>query len=205
MTGIGEEVACTRGVVVLNIPHLDVVAGEDVILVIKHIDVIAELALAFRVSVEIILYVVRVFHVKSAVQIGVSSDRIAGFTRKLNMSEIDRLGQPDGIGIDLRHRFHRLFPEFNRNAGSHVAPESVYNVRPLHQRFDLIIPQFAVGIIEIQHVGPIAVAIAEAAVLLAVEVFGMLTEQHRIVGGVVVNDVDNAAHSAGVYFAHKML
>ena len=51
------------------------------------------------------------------------------------------------------------------------------------------------AVIKVDNIAPVADAVAEAAVLIMVEPFGMRGAENRIRGGVVIHNVDDALHS----------
>ena len=107
---------------------------------------------------------------------------------------LHRFRQPEAARAHLLHLRPGLQPELQRHQGGHVAPEAVHHGRPVFQRLNLVLPQSAVGVVQIHHVPPVAHPVAQAAVRLVVKPFRVLLCQHGIGGGVVVHHVDDALH-----------
>lgn len=93
---------------------------------------------------------------------------------------LNRFAQPEAAGTDGGHLFPRLLPELQRDKRRNVAAEAVDEARPVFKRFDLVLPQLFVAVIQIGHVPPVAEAVAERAVRLVEEPFRVVLCQPGI-------------------------
>ena len=118
---------------------------------------------------------------------------------------MDGLGQPDAVRVDLGDGLPRGAPELDRHERRHVAAEAVDDLRPHHERVDLIGPEVAVAIVEVDDVCPVAHLIAGLAIRAVIEELRMRGVERGVRRGVVVDDVDHALHAALVNLIHERL
>ena len=93
---------------------------------------------------------------------------------------MNAFSQPDGIGTHLFHGAACLLPKCHGNRAGNITAEAIDILRPVAQRIDLILPQTAVFIIKVYHIGPVAHLVAAGAVRLVVEEIRVLRHQRRI-------------------------
>ena len=114
-----------------------------------------------------------------------------------------RFGEPYAVRVYISDRRAGLQPEFHRNEGRHIAAEAVHQFSPHYKRIRQILPKSAVGVVQVDDVGPVAELVARLAVGVVVEVFRMLAVENRVGRGVVVDHIDHAFHAVRVDLAHQ--
>ena len=147
--------------------------------------------------------VVGVQDVKGGEKLGIGGSVMPQRTERLYMRQVDAFAQPNGTGTHRLHGTAGLPPEFHRNGTGHITAEAIDELRPVAQRFDLILPQRPVFVVQIDDVGPVAHLIAAGAVGPGVKVFRVLRYQRGIGGGVVIHHIDDAFHAPAVDLLHE--
>ena len=189
-------------VVVFQEAQLAVIGGIGHLLAVHRLGVTRQGNRAVQIVPEHGINVIVIADVKGL--IGLAVGQAAKALRPQGRDEIRvyRLRQPQAAGADALHRRPGLPPEAQRHQRRHIAAEAVHHGRPIFQRLNLIGPQPAVRIVQVDDIRPVPHPVAEGAVLLMVKPLGMLRRQHRVRGGVVVNHVDDAPHTQPVGLVH---
>ena len=178
--------------------QLVVVGGIRRLLRVERVRPRTQRLFAAQVGVEHLADVVLVLDVERLERLGVGGAVEPGAAHFLAEARVYGLRQPDKAGVDFFHGGARLLPERHRHKGRHVAAEAVHQRRPLGQRLDLVVPERGHGVVEVDHVRPVADVVAGLAVGLFVEELGVRLPQHGVRRGVVVHHVDHHPHPAAV-------
>ena len=156
-----------------------------------------------QIAVEAFPDVVLVLHVEGLERLSIPGAAEALSPNQIPEALVHRLTQPDAAGPYFFDEAARHIPETDRDKGRHITAEPVYDLRPLTERLNLIIPESRHRIIQIDDVGPVAHLVAGASVFVTVVEFRMLPQQHRIRRSVVIHHVDHALHAAPVDFIRQ--
>ena len=193
--------ADARLVVVFEEAQLVVVVRVQGLLQVEQPGPLVQRRLALEEALEALRHVVLVFDVENVEQLRVAGAGKALAADVVAEARVHALGQPHAVGIDLGDRRARPLPERDRHKGSHVAAEAVDELRPHLQAFDLIVPEGALAVIEVDHVGPVADLVADIPVPVAPVELRMLPQQHGVGGAVVIHHVDHDLHAAAADLA----
>ena len=120
------------------------------------------------------------------------------------MRQVYAFSQPDGPGPDLLHSPAGFLPKGHRHGAGYIATEAIHILCPVAQRINLILPQRAVFIVQVHHIGPVAHLVAAAAIRLIVEVVRMLRHQCGIGRGVVIHHINDALHTPLMDLLHQV-
>ena len=202
---IADERRDARLVVVLEEAEFVIVCGVRGLLEVDHVEIVTEHDLPREILVERLADVVFIFHVERGERVIVQRRIDAAAAREAAVALVDGLGQPDAVRVDLGDGLPRGAPELDRHERRHVAAEAVDDLRPHHERVDLIGPEVAVAIVEVDDVCPVAHLIAGLAIRAVIEELRMLGVERGVRRGVVVDDVDHALHAALVDLVHERL
>ena len=170
--------------------ELDIVVGIEPFLGVQPVGVLREGDGAFEVVPEVGVDVVVIGGIERLIELGVGQARKALCAGGDMEAALDRFAQPEAAGTDGRDLCAGALPELQRDERRDIAAEAVDEAGPGLERFDLVVPELDVP--------PVAEAVAERAVGLVVEPFGVVFGQPGVGRGVVIDDVDDALHAAGV-------
>ena len=137
---VGEEEPRTGLVVIFEKTQLDIVVGIDGFLPVDRVGVGLQRAGAVEIILERAVAVVVIGQIKGAVHLGVSVRRDPLCAHIGDEVRLHGLAQPDGVGAHRGNGVSRLLPKRDGHQRRHVAAEAVYDLRPLHEGFDLIVP-----------------------------------------------------------------
>ena len=193
-----EDVGRAGAVMVFKEAELDIVVGIEPFLGVQPVGVLREGDGAFEVVPEVGVDVVVIGGVKRLIELGVGQARKALCAGGDMEAALNRFAQPEAAGTDGRDLCAGALPELQRDERRDIAAEAVDEAGPGLERFDLVVPELWVAVVQIRHVPPVAEAVAERAVGLVVEPFGVVFGQPGVGRGVVIDDVDDALHAAGV-------
>ncbi len=190
-----------RLIVVFEKAQLVVVCGVDGLLEVELLQPGAQRPLAVYVPVEGFTHVVLIFEIEGLKGLGIPRGVKALAPGVVAKALMYGLGQPHAAGANPGHRFPRALPEVHRYEGGHVTAEAVHHPCPHAERFDLIVPEGGISIVEVDHIRPIPNFIAGRPVRLAPEELRMLGQKHRVRRGVIIHHVDHQLHAP---FMHRV-
>ena len=202
---VPEEGGDAGLVVVFQEAELVVVCGVGPLLVVQHIEIMAEGDLPLEVFVEDLPDVVLILQVEGGVGVVVQGRGDAVPAGQAAEAQVHRLRQPDTVRVDLGHLCPGVLPEFEGHEGGHVAAEAVHDLRPAHQGLRQVVPEAGVGVVQVDDIRPVAHLVAGPAVGTPVEELRMLPEEDGVRGGMVVDHVDHALHAPRVDGVHQGL
>ena len=190
---------------VFEAAHLVVVGGVLALLEVQHVDPVGQRAAAVEQIVEDLTDVVVVLHVEGLKAVGIPHGVKAQPPRLTGKAEMHGLRQPDAVGVDLPDSSARPLPEVQRDEACHVAAEAVHDGGPEAQGLDLVVPEPGVRVVQVNDVGPVAVAVAGSALGVVVEKLRVRLIEHRVRRGVVIYHIDHDLHAARVDLVHQLL
>ena len=200
---VAHEGRDARLVVVFQKAELVVVRGVAGLLKIQRVQIAAQGDLAAQIPVEYLAHVVLVFQIEGTKHLAVRRGIDAVPPRETAIAAVDRFGEPYAVRVYISDRRAGLQPEFHGDERRHIAAEAVHQFSPHYKRIRQILPKPAVGVVQVDDVGPVAELVARLAVGVVVEVFRMLAVENRVGRGVVVDHVDHAFHAVRVDLAHQ--
>ena len=148
--------------------------------------------------------VVGVQDIESREQFRIGRGIEAHLPEGLNVRQVYAFSQPDGPRPYLLHSPAGFLPKGHRHGAGYIATEAIHILCPVAQRINLILPQRAVFIVQVHHIGPVAHLIAAAAIRLIVEVVRMLRHQCGIGRGVVIHHINDALHTPLMDLLHQV-
>ena len=192
-------------IVIFQETHLVIILRIHRLLEVHQVQPVAEGSFSRQIAVEALPDIIFIFQIKSfkIFRIPVAGESLP--PGQVAEALMHGFRQPDAAGMDFLHRRPRFFPEFHRHEGRHVTPESVHNPRPALQGFDLVIPEPGHRVIQIDHIRPVADLVAGFSLPVPVIKFGVLLQQDRIRGGMIIHHIDDAFHSAFMDCVHQRL
>ena len=195
--------ADARLVVVFQETQLVVVCRIYGLLEVHVVQPVAQHHFTAQIAVEALPDVVLILHVESFIGFGIPGAAEALSPNQIPEALVHRLTQPDAAGPYFFDEAACHIPETDRNEGRHITAEPVYDLRPLTERLNLIIPESRDRIIQIDDIGPIADLIAGAAVFIVIIKLRMLLQQYRVGRGMIIHHIDHTFHAAPVDFLHQ--
>ena len=190
---------------VFEAAELHIVVGIGRLLHIEHMEIGLKVPTIFKHLLNVRPDVVIIGHVESAVEIAIADRHRTLSPHIAVVDAVDALCQPNGIGAHLRHCLTGTAPKFHRYRACHIAAETVHDLRPLHQRFDLIVPKRCVAVVEVDNIAPIRHTAGGIAIFIPQEELGMVVCQHGVGRGVVIDHINDELHPALVALPHQML
>lgn len=167
-----------RLVVVFQKAELVVVRGVAGLLKVQRVQIAAQGDLAAQIPVEYLAHIVLVLQIEGTKHLAVRRGIDAVPPSETAIAAVDRFGEPDAVRVYGGDRRAGLQPEFHGDEGCHIAAEAVHQTGPHYERIRQILPKPAVGVVQVDDVGPVTKLIARLAVGPAVEVFRMLAVEH---------------------------
>ena len=193
-----------QSVMIFQKTQLVIIVRVHRFLPVQRLCVCRERLLAGQIPVEIPVNVIFVADVERAENLRIRRAGYPASSVVQNKRRLHRLREPDAARPHFFKFRSCLHPEFDRDHRRDVAPEAIHISCPDLQRFDLIVPERPVVIIEVDHIPPVACFVSERAVLLMEKPLRMLLCKNRVRRCVVVNHVDNDFHALFVNVIRKI-
>ena len=188
---IRQEGGGARPVVVLQAPELAVVVREESLLLRDPGQVLVQAAAARHGAGLVLIQVIIVADVEGLVELAVAQDGDPVFPAFGDKRMLHRLRQPDAAGAHFFHLSAGPLPEVQRDERRHVTAEAVHIPGPHLQGPDLIVPETGIGIVQVDHVPPVADPVAKAPVSLVIEPLRVLLSQYGIRRRVIIDHVQH--------------
>ena len=162
---------------VLKEAQLDIIRRIDAFLTLQSCNIGCQRRFSLHIVHEIAINVVIIADIKRLIQLAVAVADHPTISIIPCEGWFYRFRQPDAARSDRFNLFAGTLPELQRHQGRYVTPETIHDLRPHFQRFNLVVPQIRLVVIQINDVGPLAHMIAEAAIRLAIEPLRMMFPQ----------------------------
>ncbi len=123
-----------------------------------------------------------------------------------NKRRMRRLRQPDHPWLHGRHLPPRPLPKRHRHNRSHITTKTIHpHLRPLAQRFNLVIPQRRIIIDQINDVAPLRNRHIRPPRLITMIPLRVIVQQHAIMGGVVIYHINHHLQPQRMSIATQLL
>ena len=205
LTGIRHKEGGAGTVMVFQKAQLDIVVRIEIFLPGKGGGIGLQRLFSAQQAHPVVIDVVLVAQIKRLIDLAVRQAGHAPRTVVQREGGLHRLAQPQAVRPHPAYLAPRAQPELQRHKRRHIAAKTVHHGCPHLERFDLVIPQFRMAVIQINDVRPLADSIAKAAIRPVIEPFGMVLRQPGVRRGVVIDHVDHQAHAQAVNLAGQAL